>query len=170
MILSYESINNNLKGGFHMKFSKNMDSRTLKLARDHGIKIYVISRDDINKYPKTRERAGEKLTLAWCYIRSKEVFLVKEDFLGYTLFALDFVLLHELGHIICNTQDECRADEFAVGVLAKRHGEKEALKIYKNALLSMYKFNPKTNMFMAGIPTGEYSHRQKWLLRAAKGL
>lgn len=153
-----------------MKFSENMDSRTIKLAREHGIKIYVISRDDINKHPKTCERAGEKLTLAWCYRQSKEVFLVKEDFIGYTLYALDFVLLHELGHIICNTQNECTADEFAVNVLAKRHGEKEALNIYKNALLSMYKFDRKTNLFMAGIPEGEYSHRQKWLLRAAKGL
>ena len=153
-----------------MKFQNNLDSRTIKLARDHGVKIYIISRDDINKYPKTRERAGEKLTLAWCYIQAKEVFLVKEDFIGYTLFALDFVLLHELGHIICNTQNECTADEFAVGVLAKRHGEKQAVNIYKNALLSMYKYDSKTKMFGAGIPKGEYSHRQKWLLRAAKGL
>ena len=160
----------NSKGGFHMKFSNNLDSRTIKMAREHGITIYVISKSDINKHPKTREHAGEKLTVAWCYLRTKEVFLVKEDFIGYTLFALDFVLLHELGHIICNTQDECKADVFALNVLARRHGERQALDIYKNALLSMYKYDSKTNMFMAGIPKGEYSHRQKWLLRAAKGL
>jgi len=153
-----------------MKFQNNLDSRTIKLAKEHGITIYIISRDDINKHPKTREHAGEKLTVAWCYRQTREVFLVKEDFIGFTLFALDLVLLHEIGHIIYNTSDECVADTFAVNVLAKRHGNEQALKIYKNALLSLYKYDPKTRMFMAGIPEGEYSHRQKWLLRAAKGL
>ena len=153
-----------------MKFQKNLDSRTIKLARDHGITIYIISKDDINTHPKTREHAGEKLTVAWCYRQTREIFLVKEDFIGFTLFALDLVLLHEIGHIIYNTGNECVADEFAVNILAKRHGKQEALNIYKNALLSLYKYDPKTRMFMAGIPEGKYSHRQKWLLRAAKGL
>lgn len=154
-------------------FSRNMDSRTIALAKQHGIKIYVIPRSDINRYPKTTEHAGEKLSLAWAYVKSKEVFIVKEDFKGFSLYALDFILLHEIGHIVLKTSDEQRADAFALGVHSERFGAASARNIYKHTLLLMYGFDPKTGRFRTGVPDVRdpkepYAHRAKWILVAAK--
>lgn len=148
-------------------FMKNLMPETFKLAKANDIDIYVVSEKDAAKFCET-----ENVLYACGFLKCsgyKRIYLIKEHLInaGFNRHCLDFVILHEIGHIVNDSENEQVADNYAINHLAVKYGKAEAIKIYKMSLLTTYGFDTKSQSFLF-LPDVRYSHRKKWLSEAAK--
>ena len=75
-----------------------------------------------------------------------------------------FILMHEAGHILLNTEDEESADNFAIAALVEKLSIDNGIGVYKECLKSIYR---SVNLEDPGLDLGPYAFRLKYLKEAA---